>query len=182
MMDHAWISDAIGLILVVLAIPTFIREVREMRTGGLTSGVSKRGVSLTAVIMGLLVLLSWGAVAFDFYDRRNHRVVDIPAIQEFWQHFTDYREEHQKPYTHETVILDGLRCRGCRFNDVTFVWNGTAPFDLLDTTFVAPKGTINLRFQSSNPIVSGTIALMRDIGGLLPGVELQTQPWSPQSR
>jgi hypothetical protein len=74
-------------------------------------------------------------------------------------------------------MLDGLHCRECSFNDVTFVWHGTAPYMLEHPTFVRDaQGGVNIRFLSDNPITFFAMQFLRNTGGFIPGLEMSVHP------
>jgi hypothetical protein len=181
MIDPAWILVGIGVIALILALPTFIRDLRA------SNGTKSGRVSLTTIILGILVLSSWAVAGYDLYDRYNHHIVDVPAIKDYWSHFTNYNDVYRRTYSHETVILDGLRCRECVFDDATIEWDGTAPFELTDSIFVTPHQPTapnepprrgpNVRLRTSNSIIGNTFTLINDLGGTVPGFSIQEQPW-----
>jgi hypothetical protein len=178
MIDPAWILVGISVIGLVLALPTFIRELRGANS-----------ISLTTIIICVLVPSSWGAASYDLYDRRYHYVIDVPAIHDYWNKCTNYSDVYRRTYSHETVLLDGLRCRECVFEDAAIQWDGTAPFQLYDSTFITPHQPTapneppprgpNVRLRTSNPIVGDTYMLINQLGGTVPGFRIQDQPWLP---
>jgi hypothetical protein len=76
-----------------------------------------------------------------------------------------------KRFINERVVLDGTAYRNCRFENVTFVFNGTAPFELT-------RNTISGRIQvtSDNPVVLGTMGWLKGIGMIPAGVEMTAPP------
>ena len=78
---------------------------------------------------------------FEFHDTPPHIVVS------------------KKTFVNERVMLDGRAYRNCTFENVTFVFNGTEPFELTGNTI---NGRIQL--ASDNPSISGTFAMMRGLG------------------
>jgi hypothetical protein len=175
MTDPAWISVAIGVITVILGAPTFIREIRSMRSATLShTATTRRGSRLTIITIGVLVPISLGLTAFDFYDRRNPGAVNGAAIQKAFADFRDYTEVYRRSYLHETVRLDGLHCRECSFNDVTFEWRGTAPYILEHPNFVRDaQGGVNIRMLSDNPIAELTIGFLHNVGATIPGFQFR---------
>jgi hypothetical protein len=61
----------------------------------------------------------------------------------------------------ETVVLDGREFINCKFDDVTFEYNGTAP-TRLTKSYIARRGdgVRMVQFRSSNPIVKQTQGLL----------------------
>ncbi len=181
MVDPGWILVALTVITVILALPPFIRDLRGSNPGRIT----------TLIIIGVLVLISCATTGYDFYDRHNRPVVDIPAIDNYWDHFTQYNDFYRRTYSHETAILDGLRCLECTFDNATLQWNGTAPFDLVNSIFItphrqtapgepAPRGPgPNISLQTSNPIIASTLTFLTVTGAMVPGLRFQMQPWIP---
>jgi hypothetical protein len=77
-------------------------------------------------------------------------------------------------YDNQTVVLDGRDFENCTFDNVTFIYKGTAPFVMTDPHFVN-GGTIVI--GSPNPVVNLTIALAERVMSIAKGVELRQIPW-----
>jgi hypothetical protein len=60
-----------------------------------------------------------------------------------------------KTFTNEQVILDGHSYQHCTFTNVTFVYNGTTPFQFSNNNIY---GLVNMK--SDNPSVTATFELM----------------------
>lgn len=67
----------------------------------------------------------------------------------------------KEKFINERIILDGKSYIDCEFENVTFVFNGTAPFSLMNNKF---NGRIQV--ASDNPAISGSFALLRGLGYL----------------
>ena len=65
----------------------------------------------------------------------------------------------KKTFTNERILLDGHAYRNCTFENVTFVFNGTSPFE-----FSRNKINGTMRFASDNPSVQGTFNWFRGFG------------------
>src|SRR5262249_48112704 len=63
-----------------------------------------------------------------------------------------------KTFQNQDVMLDGYSYTHCIFINVTFVYNGTTPFQMTDS-----KATGNIRVRSDNPAVTGAFALIKAI-------------------
>lgn len=110
-------------------------------------------------VMVLLMFLTWGAVAFDYYDRR-----------------TDFFPKWPDPYSPISVIgrtfkntevpLDGHSYAHCTFEDVTFSYNGT-------TAVQISTSEINgFSIKSDNAGVLGTVFWLKGMGMLKSDVKL----------
>lgn len=71
-------------------------------------------------------------------------------------------------FTNKQVVLDGHSYQHCTFENVTFVYNGTTPPAFNNNVF---RGTPVLR--SENPVVDGTVAVLKGLGYLQPGSEIR---------
>jgi hypothetical protein len=134
-MDPIWISIVVAVVTAILAVPTFIREITSVFRANPAG--SAQGLRRVPVIIGILVLLSWAAVAFDVYARR--------------QGFSAYAQLTKitgQTYSHETVQLDGFYYINCTFNEVTFKFDGIAPTQF--TNIIISGGS---NFISASPVV-----------------------------
>jgi hypothetical protein len=176
-----WILIILAALTLAEGTPAFIREIREMSSASpvLANAVQSKSRSRRVIIrMFVLVLLAWGAVAFDFYDRHTyHGTVDLATLQSAFASFRDFKEVYRRPYSHETVMLDGLHCHDCSFDNVTFVWHGTTPYMLEHPHFVRDaQGGVDIILLSDNPIVFYAVQFLRGTGGFIPGLELKLHP------
>jgi hypothetical protein len=113
-----------------------------------------------------LLLLTWMAIGFDYYDHHWHpSIVTVEkTVQEPYQFkwLGDNPPKNQysgKHFFDERVVLDDSSYIDCTFQSVTFVWNGTAPF-----VFVNNHMTNGFYFDSDNPAVGLTFNLMYAFG------------------
>lgn len=76
----------------------------------------------------------------------------------------------------EKVALDGIAYRNCIFENVTFVYNGTAPFSFSDNnTFIGSKHLV-----SDSAMVNYTLSLIRDLGWISGKLNVQDEIPSPE--
>jgi hypothetical protein len=68
-----------------------------------------------------------------------------------------------KTFAHENVVLDGHSYNKCTFIKVTFVYNGTAPFDLIDCKIEKPY-----LVASSRPNIEAYFVLLKELGYISP--------------
>jgi hypothetical protein len=66
-----------------------------------------------------------------------------------------------RTFTNERVLLDGRIYRNCRFENVTFVYNGTQSLEVSNSNIVG-----RYRVASDNPAVEGTIGWLAGLGAL----------------
>jgi hypothetical protein len=71
-----------------------------------------------------------------------------------------------KRFINERITLDGIAYRNCRFENVTFVFNGTSPF-ALDGACIFGR----IQVASDNPVVEGTMIWLRGLGIIGENVE-----------
>jgi hypothetical protein len=70
-----------------------------------------------------------------------------------------------KVFNSEEVPLDGHAYEDCTFNNVTFVFNGDAPFDLVHNSI---NGAV---LKTGNPAISGFVRLLKELGWIKPGIK-----------
>ncbi len=72
-----------------------------------------------------------------------------------------------KYFRNEKVPLDGYRYEDCTFRNVTFVYNGTTTVQIVRAVLISPIG-----FHTDSSVVLGTIAALKGIGLIKPGIPL----------
>src|SRR5258705_3799265 len=112
-----------------------------------------------SVVM-LCMLLTWGTVAFDMYGRRKQGQpgvsVDPDGLRSQWKNYL-LTEVRGKEFRREPVKLDGCKFHSCSFEDVTFEYQGTAPFEMINPKITAPRlGKRIVLLKTSHPIVNRT--------------------------
>ncbi len=124
-------------------------------------GVKPQGVNTVSFftstrVVVVCMLLTWGAAAFDYYDRHKS---PFPI----WPHPYAPILVIGKTFRNEEVPLDGYRYSNCVFINVKFVYNGTTAIGVTDSKFDGP-----FVLRSENAAVSGTVVLMKWSGYLSP--------------
>lgn len=75
----------------------------------------------------------------------------------------DYSQQRERivgrRFANEVIILDGHSYDHCSFENVTFKYNGTRPFDLTNNDI---RGVV--RLQSDNPAVGATAVMLKGLG------------------
>jgi hypothetical protein len=107
-----------------------------------------------------LTLLIWAAVGFDYYDRHHSDTSN-------WANYA-YKEISDAHYSLQTVPLDGYRYINPTFDRVTFVYEGTAPSEVINATMVG-HGDISqpgFKIQSHNPVVQITMKIDNSLAGI----------------
>jgi hypothetical protein len=67
---------------------------------------------------------------------------------------------YSKPFKNQTVFVDGYNFMECTFDNVTFVYKGTAPFHFEHSYF--PNGT-TVRFGSTDPAVNMGLSVQGEL-------------------
>lgn len=73
-----------------------------------------------------------------------------------------------KTLQNEKVLLDGHSYSGCRFVNVTFIYNADAPFDLTNNTI---EGSWSI--ETDNVQISGMIKLLNELKMLQPSTQVK---------
>ena len=92
------------------------------------------------------------------------------ALKKSWLNYS-FQQVVGQHFKDETIKLDGKEFIYCSFDNVDFVYNGTAPYKIeLGNTIVHRQ---NVRITSDNPVVSQALALLAT-SALRPGEFLET--------
>lgn len=78
----------------------------------------------------------------------------IRALAANWNEYP-FKKVYDRSFNDESVLLDGRLFIHCTFTNAKLVYEGTAPFDIEESTFTQTAGPWVL--QSDNPIVGGVI-------------------------
>ncbi|HEV8415588.1 MAG TPA: hypothetical protein VGQ49_18510 [Bryobacteraceae bacterium] len=119
----------------------------------------------STVLWVLALLLTWGGIGYDYYDRHhNEAFQDIPAAE----------VKMRQSFKNKEVPLDGIAYVECTFENVTFVYNAKRPYQLIGNRF---QGTNNLRSDSKG--VVATIGLLKGLGLTNPNANIDTPGTTP---
>jgi hypothetical protein len=112
------------------------------------------------LLSATLLLLTWAAVGYDYYDR--HRPIGLWGTfdLEKWNRYQKKEVAH-KTFTNENVVLDGKSFLDCTFENATLTYNGTAPFNFEGN---AAKGSVVI--HSDNPALMGFLLFAQQVGEL----------------
>ena len=123
-----------------------------------------------------------GGLAFSgvgFY--RAFRVNSPEIAIERWRTFQKEVVVGHK-FVNERVVLDGKSYRTCTFENVTFVYEGRAPFDFIQNSV---KGSINVDVGASQSLSNLTM-FMKAIGMIAPSSAIvlgpERLPYDPHSK
>ncbi len=88
-------------------------------------------------------------------EKTSESIANSFAIYNIDAHLIQVRD---KVFINEKVLLDGHSYRYCKFTNVKFVYNGTAPSEITNSVF---EGRI---IATENPAVDSTICVLRGLG------------------
>lgn len=133
------------------------------------------------VIAGIIALvLTWAFLGYDIYDRHRSQSLITTGSRityinnDAWNHYA-LIQIWGKTFANQTVPLDGYEYINCDFNNVTFLYNGTAPSRL--TSSRIQKGT-KVALESKNAVVTQTMIIMEGFSKLGAAPQLQCGPVS----
>jgi hypothetical protein len=95
------------------------------------------------------------------------KVTTTPAP--IWTSEPQLRQIINRTFRNERVLLDGISYVSCRFENVTFVFNGIAPFGL------ANNHLESVHLASESPVVLASFAIMVALGLSKDGVKIDGQ-------
>lgn len=81
-----------------------------------------------------------------------------------------------KTFRNERVPLDGKSYLKCRFENVTFVYNGTGPWTLVGNKLMGV-----MRVNTESPAVAGAMSLLRLVGFLKPTIRYEDSGVEPMA-
>lgn len=147
-------------------------------------GAVIKGAPMSFIIIFIICLILAYLVARMMYKERLDTAKDLvsfykegkaisklsePAIKELK---TEWGKKHPKiivrnrTFSNETVPLDGYAYLNCKFSNVTFLFNGDAPFDFSD------NDVLNYTIRTDNPGISGMVLFLEKSGNLRPGIRV----------
>lgn len=100
------------------------------------------------VLAVAVLVLATAVMGYDIYDRGDGRS-SFPSNCVNYQ----YTEIDSHQFSHETVRLDGRKFVNCSFDNVTFKFEGTAPFQFIP---YPPVTIADIKVRSDVPVVKGS--------------------------
>lgn len=116
-------------------------------------------ISKIALFFLIIGVMGAGVV---YYKSRPSKTVD--ALHEKWG-TTEKIPIIGKTFINERVLLDGHSYTNCTFQNVRLIYNGTAPFDLVNITF---KGAV---IASDKPKIQGLLLIFKELKFFREGIE-----------
>jgi hypothetical protein len=98
-----------------------------------------------------LLILTWGAIGYDYYDRHYAFGYDPNRV---WNNSKPLERVYNPTFANETVVLDGKFFINPTFDNVTLVYNGLGPFGWDKANWIKHDGKLLVRFASRNAIVT----------------------------
>jgi hypothetical protein len=132
--------QAVGALLVILQFFGITPRVLN----GVTNMIKKRwAVVAIALIVGSFCFSIYGMYLVHGQESRRG------VRKDQWAAFVK-EEVRDRAFKNERVVLDGHRFVHCNFEHVTLVFNGTAPFDLIENSITMP-----VVLNSEDPAING---------------------------
>ncbi len=88
----------------------------------------------------------------------------VETLEKSWKSAKKEVVRHKK-FKNEEVLLDGFSYEECEFENVTFVFNGDAPFDLVKNKI---QGAV---LKTKSPSISGFLQLLKEFGFVKPEIK-----------
>jgi len=127
------------------------------------------------IIVATAVLLIWMVVGLDYYDRHYGEHTAPPVVTQAEPYKYMWAGEHPvktvvngKHFVRERVPLDDIGYIDCTFDQVTFVYNGTAAFELYGDRING------YTMASDNPSLNAMLNLLYGFGALRFPVRTET--------
>ena len=106
-----------------------------------------------------LLLITWGALGYDLYDRHHPRYGTDPQSVYAWDDNKPLERIYTQTFVNETVVLDGKEFINPTFDNVTLIFNGTGGVRINNPTWIKHDGKMLVRFASRNRLVTSTVSL-----------------------
>lgn len=137
--------------------------------------IAAQGWAAVFIVALLCCCCASGAVASIFFlisKLRSQKSHSTRGEKSFtWNNTPPHIKVFGKKFVNEQVVLDGGIFRDCRFQNVTFIFNGTEEFQFSDNHII---GSINM--ATVNPAVFSTILFMKGLGALSETFKLDLPP------
>ena len=124
-------------------------------------------------MMLVLMLASLAISSFGWYRVNNYSYLtnDWMGIDERWKLYKKI-DVWNKRFMNEVVDVDGRRYVDCTFENVTFLYNATAPWEFSGTTTIT--GTINIK--TDNRRLGAFLEFLRRTNSLNPDARIDLHP------
>jgi hypothetical protein len=159
----------ISLSAVIQAVDAALKDAEKVRSHLPDFGLGPIWPYVPAILVGL------AAVIWIYKTLRGPSVGKGPFPA--WSEPYKFEIISGQTFASEHVSLDGKSFVGCKFNQVTLVYDGTAPYHLNGCQLFMP-----MRFHSNNPGVMATMDLVVGLG-LVDETKLRSDnPQAPQTK
>ena len=158
-MNLSWWADVVGLISFTLSIPAYWALLSER---GREIMSSKKWISPLLVTIAIIIAALQFAFLSGFIDK--------------WTASESYRPTSitGRTFRNEQVPLDNHAYTDCTFVNVTFAYNGSSPAQLTNNKIGG-----SVMFTTENPAVFNTLAVLKGLGFLKPGINIFLPSGSP---
>ena len=112
-------------------------------------------------VMGLLLVLTWAGIGFDYVDR-HFGSQDSGLSFHAWDHYA-FKEIRGETFKNMTLQLDGREYIDCYFENVRFFYQGIAPVRFTNVHY--PKGT-TFNFVSNNNAINQELINLSAFGAI----------------
>jgi hypothetical protein len=130
-LDKVTTNTIYGLILCVIGVIGAAYGIREH--------LLDSRANVTQMVVALVVIVTWAAVFYDIYDRHfgaSAVVAGHYVRPADWKDRGELEAHVGESFRHRNVPLDGRNYSACIFEDVTFQYRGTGPYQLVNNTYI----------------------------------------------
>ena len=121
------------------------------------------GIHFESVFVAIMMVATWGAVYLGYRNRTESPL-------ERFNGYLRWREGRLKQvagreFRNQEVSLDGIEYIDCKFDGVTFVYNGNGKTGISSSIILAkPDGKPNAQFRTDNPVVGSSALIFEALG------------------
>jgi hypothetical protein len=112
-------------------------------------------------VMGLLLVLTWAGVGFDYVDRHFGSQASRLSF-DAWDHYA-FKQIRGETFKDMTLQIDGREYIDCYFENVSFFYQGNAPVRFTNCHY--PKGT-TFSFVSKNNAINQELINLSAFGAI----------------
>jgi len=164
----SWIQTAIWLFAAAVFVIKLVRGESKIHPW-LKWALSSNGLLRIVIVLGLI--LSGFSLYLSYHPKSG---MNLKATADAW---ATYRYEYVigRHFFNEAVVLDGKHFSGCTFENVTFIYQGKGPVQVVDSRLIRHPDSV-VKWHTDNILVQQTARIMKGLGQLPPGYRDEEVP------
>jgi hypothetical protein len=166
----------IGIPIMTLGAIIFILQAFGVEFPRIQGVETKMSNKWKLIIGTLVLLLSWGMSGISLYRSLQPKPgMNLKATADAWATYR-YEPVLGRHFFNEAVVLDGKHFANCTFENVTFIYQGTAPVQIVDSRLIHHPDSVG-KWHTDNIVVQQTTRIMKGLGMLPSGYRDEEVPF-----